>query len=121
MKLTANIGFFLATILLMLHSVLPHQHHDELSQEEHLAQNEEARTWLDYLKLAFHTDLGDSHLEEFETQNYSQLVLFFSWDVITPICHEFRLLDKPLFAETTFLALKSPHLISHGFRGPPSR
>lgn len=43
--------------------MLPHQHHDELTSDEHEVQHKEADSLLDYIKLVFHEDMGEGHLE----------------------------------------------------------
>ena len=53
--------------MLILHSLVPHHHHDELSDEEHEIEHDSAETLLDYLELLFHVDAGDGHLEHFQS------------------------------------------------------
>lgn len=50
----------------MLHSFVPHQHHDELGQAEHISEHSSATSTLDFLSLIFHENLGENHLENFE-------------------------------------------------------
>lgn len=50
-----------------MHSLLPHQHHDELDIIEHSEERAQAEGMVDYLQLLFHTDLGDGHMENFES------------------------------------------------------
>ena len=61
---------FTALSMLLLHSFMPHQHHDELSEEEHIEQHTSASTAFDYLALLFHENIGVDHLEHFETTDY---------------------------------------------------
>jgi len=63
-----------------LHSVLPHQHHDDLNDSEHKEAHAEADDLIDYLKLVFHTDLGDGHMENFDQGKGYDLDLDTSFD-----------------------------------------
>lgn len=56
---------FIATSLVLLHSIIPHSHHSELTEEENLKQHETASSIIDYLSLAFHLDHEDGQLEDF--------------------------------------------------------
>jgi hypothetical protein len=47
---------------------LPHEHHDELGDDEHSEEHAQADDLIDYLQLIFHTDLGDGHMETFESE-----------------------------------------------------
>jgi hypothetical protein len=49
---------YVATIILLLHNILPHQHHGEMNVLEHERQHESSNI-LDILCSIFHLDLGD--------------------------------------------------------------
>ncbi len=62
-KSIKNIALYVATIVLLLHNILPHQHHGEMNAIEHERQHESSDI-LDILCSIFHLDLGDHlHLE----------------------------------------------------------
>jgi len=54
---------------MFMHSILPHEHHDELSSTNHDFLHESADSFLDYVKLIFHHDMGEGHLEHFDCGN----------------------------------------------------
>ncbi len=56
-----------AVLVLLIHSVIPHHHHAELTEAEHQQQHLEASSFLDYIALSFHFDHPDGQLEEFTT------------------------------------------------------
>lgn len=58
---------YAAMTIVLVHSFVPHQHHEELSIEDHNRQHREASNWMDYLLLAFHVSPNQGHLEEFQT------------------------------------------------------
>lgn len=64
-KPIAHIFTHLAMLLMLLHNIVPHQHHGEDKDEEHcLAEtSHEDDSLFDLLGDIFHTDLGDDHLE----------------------------------------------------------
>ena len=53
--------------MLLLHSFMPHQHSDELSAAEHIEEHTSASSVFDYLAVLFHENLGENHLEHFDT------------------------------------------------------
>lgn len=57
----------------MLHSIIPHQHHSEISIVEDEHEHKSAEGFLDLLSLALHTDQGDGHLENFTTGDQLEL------------------------------------------------
>lgn len=62
-KVTKHILVYLAGLLVVLHTLLPHQHHSELGNLEYEIQQKEANSLLDYIKLIFQEDVGEAHLE----------------------------------------------------------
>jgi len=54
-----------AILVLLIHSIVPHQHHAELSGAAHQKQHAEASSILDYIALSFHFDHPDGQLEEY--------------------------------------------------------
>lgn len=73
MRIFVNMLFGLATTILMLHSIIPHQHHSEISIVEDEHEHKSADGFLDLLSLALHTDQGDGHLENFTTGDQVEL------------------------------------------------
>ena len=84
MKQIQTIFITLAGAILLLHTVLPYEHHDELNQNQNIEAHATANSLLDYIKLAFHVDLGEDNLEGYKITQHEQLnfdlILFFTLD-----------------------------------------
>ena len=66
MKVIRNMSILLGGLLLFLHTVFPHDHHNQQSSEEHFLEIGVATSIFDIIELAFHLDLGEDHLENFQ-------------------------------------------------------
>ena len=53
-----------ATMIVLLHSMIAHSHHAEISENQHIEQHQKADTLFDFILLGFHVDHGDGHLED---------------------------------------------------------
>lgn len=73
MKLIRKISIILAGSILLMHSVLPHEHHSELNENQHVEAHDTATSLLDFIKLAFHVDLGQDHLESYKVVQQEQV------------------------------------------------
>ena len=122
MKVLRQISISLAGAILLLHSILPHKHHTELNALEHVTQHESATSLLDFIKLAFHLDQGEDHLENFKVAEQYQL----SIDLFVFSQLDFSLeakvvelwsIDFPVYQYTQYHKYLLPQL---RFRGPPS-
>jgi len=121
MKITGKISIILAGAILLFHSFLPHDHHYELDDDQHFEAHQTAATLLDFIKLAFHVDLGQDHLESYNVAQQEQIAL----DLM--IIPNFDYLLGPIFITVTPAKhfpfqdkLHSRHLIKHlSLRGPP--
>lgn len=80
MKLINKISIIVAGSILLMHSILPHEHHSELDEEQHVVAHETATSLLDFIKLAFHVDLGEDHLERYKITQQEHL----AFDLIIP-------------------------------------
>lgn len=54
--------FLAIGVVLSIHQVVPHHHHDEISEEEHVSEHASAHTFWEYLQLALHQELGNDDL-----------------------------------------------------------
>ena len=54
-------------MIIVLHALIPHIHHDQVSDAQHEEEHITADSWADYVKLMFHIDLGDGHLDHFDS------------------------------------------------------
>lgn len=120
MKAIGQILLLASGAILMLHSLLPHDHHDELDDLQHYEQRASAESLVDYIKLAFHIDLGEDHLEDFQGSKQ----LDFS---ITPIDPVNVILPKPeilmirdQYHEEGAVVISRASVAAIPFRGPPS-
>ena len=68
-----------------MHTVVPHVHHDQISDAQHEEEHLSADSWKDYLQLVFHVDLGDDHLEHFDSADGYDIQLV-AVPVIIPAC-----------------------------------
>jgi hypothetical protein len=51
-----NIFLINAVAILLLHSLTPHRHHEEMTYEEHKKAHQNANSIIDYLGIAFHQE-----------------------------------------------------------------
>jgi len=70
MKLVGKILSFLAITIIIAHTVIPHIHHSEISEKEHIYQHQQAKTIFDYIALAFHSEQQGGGFEEFVQGQY---------------------------------------------------
>ncbi len=112
------ISLVLSVSFLLLHTLLPHTHHDQFTNnEEHVTAHSSAQNFLDYLKLAFHTNLGVNHLEEYQKAFDVDLSPLQSIELLQTIVFV-QMNDKSLTPFTTVISEKHP-LQAHRLRGPP--
>lgn len=52
---------------MLLHTLVPHEHHDEMDAGSHATEHEETDTLLGWIKTIFHHDVGENHLENFDS------------------------------------------------------
>ena len=121
MKRSGKIAMILAGVILLLHSFLPHHHHNEISEAEHVEVHEEARTVIDYILLAFHNNPGENHLEEFKNAQQYQLQLLLvasvpNFDFGSSVVLE--TLEKP--SAYSYYFPQPIHYQNLQFRGPPA-
>ncbi len=124
MNLTKNILFINVVVILLLHSFIPHKHHNEMAYEEHYIVHENANGIIDLIGLVLH---------EGSSENLETIILS-KENVMKDI--ERSYLD--FFAITAYLAIKinvkysgcfikirpqelsnNFHIIFSGLRGPP--
>jgi len=129
MNLVRKLILFLATGMLMLHTLLPHEHHEDSSGENHFVEFKDADSIIDYLRLAFHFNPGENHLEDFNksqdnaldfnnAQDYTPNFIYpsvqsFQYDVQFQVLTQYSsVAASENLSEINFLAPKY-------FRGPP--
>lgn len=58
------LALFLSFFFLVTHELVPHRHHEELSDTEHQKEHQSANNLVDFFSLVFHQNLGSHHLQE---------------------------------------------------------
>ncbi len=74
MKVAGKFFLFLALGFLGLHTVIPHEH-EQVVEIDHFHAHNNPDSLLDYLKQAFHEDLGENHLEDFQISGIDVLFI----------------------------------------------
>lgn len=54
--------FLAIGVVLSMHQIIPHHHHNPLVKESHWCEYEQPSSFWEYLQLAFHQELGDDDL-----------------------------------------------------------
>lgn len=57
-------ALFLSFFFLVTHELVPHRHHEELTENEHQKEHRNAQNVMDFFSLVFHQNLGGHHLQE---------------------------------------------------------
>lgn len=112
-----NIPLLISGSLLLLHAFIPHEHHSELDEIEHIQQHQQADGLFDLLQLVFHTDLGDEHLENFKTASYFFLQPdLFDCETLTRTCQFVQSEVRPR-ENISYSSIEEIQYLT--FRGPP--
>lgn len=116
---------FIAGLVIGLHTILPHEHHDELDHVEHENLHQEADSLLDYIKLIFHENIGEGHLEHVVVSDIDHLEFDF-YDNFILINNAPRILivqSTQFFSNNNFIYQlghkQSAKRLAHSRRGPP--
>lgn len=107
--------------------MVPHHHHGEMSDTDHLTEHESADDLMDYLELIFHVDMGEGHLEHFqggESLDYDQLQSIDIKPIIGIVSTVTTLSENTDYQKTELQpyfgrAHIPPDLLSSSLRGPP--
>ena len=120
MNFIRNFTILLAGAILLLHTVLPHEHHSELNEVEHVAQHESAKGLLDFIKMAFHMDQGEGRLEKYQVSGINFLFPAILAEKLSVIFQPVVLFEKSFPISLSEEHFHSRFLSSHlRFRGPP--
>ncbi len=112
-----------------MHSVVPHQHIDDLGDFDQGEAFEKAGGLLDYVKLLFLTDLGEGHMESFDQGEQFDFASEFQVEFnpeITPFSITLsptNFVSIPSQVQTNYtdgVPILRQYFLSHiEFRGPP--
>jgi hypothetical protein len=123
------LALFVSFFFLVTHELVPHRHHEELTENEHQREHQEAQNVIDFLSLVFHQNLGGHHLQEIlvasteqEIPNHVQ-VQKIKFSQIKPYS-ELTYISKNKSSKTIHLNDQSnPYFLflssNHQRRGPP--
>ena len=65
MLVVRKTSLLLAVLVVLLHTVIAHEHVSEMSEVEHFTAHKQALSVFDNIALGFHVDSGSGHLENF--------------------------------------------------------
>jgi hypothetical protein len=121
MRLFSKISILLAGIILMLHTMMPHEHHSSYENAVHIVKPEPIHNIFELIRLAFHFDQGEGHLDQYKQSNGQQLdfkTLFTESYGIDQhlVILEDRSVSFPVDQVVIPIHYLYPHL---RFRGPP--
>ncbi len=114
--------FLAIGLLLAVHQTVPHHHHDEISEEEHVSEHASAHTFWEYLQLALHQELGNDDLTTTPSVEKSNVtVASFCIPQLFSFTPELTTLYlKTIFNNSEEISFKSHfYLLSNQFRAPP--
>lgn len=116
--------FLVIGLVLTAHQVVPHHHHNELSEEEHVGEHTAAHTFWEYLQLAFHQELGDDDLTTStrSAEDISDIAAYFCLPTLFSF-HSEILLEafSTTFSSSGEIVYQTHfYLLSNQFRAPPA-
>ena len=124
MEIARKISFILVLAVILLHSAIPHAHHNEMNNFEHSTSHNTANNFWDFLVLGFHNDLGsDDGYIVLENQTVIDLVEFTSHDFrnfITILLNYYPETKTDIISDFVFNFYKSYTNTQSGLRAPPS-
>lgn len=113
-----------------MHSTIPHQHSNELSDYDQSKTFAEADGLIDYVKLLFLTDLGECHMETFDQGEQFDFASEFQVESIVnilPLPHDIsstQQIHNQLIRKINYrdqVPIVRHYFLSHiNFRGPPT-
>lgn len=115
--------FLAIGVILSMHQVIPHHHHSQVVEETHWCEHEQAKSFWEYLQLAFHQELGNDDLTTSITK--AERMLLNSSTFCLPTIFDFTLeaptkVEITAFRNSEEITYKSYfYLLSNQFRDPP--
>lgn len=120
-KFIRNITFALATLILVLHVLVPHEHH--FSEGDTIGSGHSPESILGHIALGFHLSQADGQLEHFPAEvatpetGQQQLIAVISVALFGIRTADFQQPQRVYFAPNT--AFKSLNVNGFSHRGPP--
>lgn len=121
MRSLGRIFISLATVIILLHSITPHQHHTASQNCDHcLAKLDDQANLLSLLQVIFHPDLGQEHLDNYQNENHEQIALpDFSYLAVALVFVPQFETEIEHNTPYTFSQVDNEFLSSVTLRGPP--
>lgn len=125
MNVFRKIFFISAVGVLLLHLLIPHKHHQEMTYEEHNGSHENAKGIIGLLGLTFHQGLS-SYSDNF---TFSEIIILQKTSSLGPHLSLSAFFEHLKFSEINVqsISIKETSIISYDFialtkkqRGPPS-
>ena len=123
LEIIRKISFVLVMVVILLHALVPHVHHSDMSKEEHSKVHHSVKDLLGVLCITFHNDLGSS--DEYVGLEYNELLSRVDFSFVEfPI---FQIQNKEqlqegnqtLFSDLLFCSYQSYSYTPSGLRAPP--
>jgi len=121
-----HILFKIAFLIIVLHTIIPHPHADELTNQEHLQLHKNSKSIIGILKFVFHESNDENldhliyaHYGNIQKQNVSsqkhQVSIYLKMTAAVSTCQSTNILQKNVrsFKQIVFIS-------GNGLRAPPS-
>ena len=124
MRLFRSFSLFVATIIVLLHSIVAHSHESDLSESAHISEHQEASSILEFIALGFHGDHLDGQLEFFtgssEISIERQDLIHFSPNFCAVLTVQGWGREIELSSSVDFIVRDNLQPRTSSLRGPPS-
>lgn len=112
-------------MIILLHSMIAHGHHAEISANQHVQQHQNADNFIDFILLGFHVDQGDGHLKDMTSGdsldvNHDDLISCIAIAAVHFNLVQFNS-NKEFVIEKNWLLPDSILTSSISLRGPPAQ
>ncbi len=125
MRIFRNIFLLVIAMIVLLHTLVPHEHHDKLESEIRVTAQGESIGFLERIAFGLHVNQGEGHLEHFlkdqkTTLNFDLLAIPHSIKIIS-----FAIQLKEIAQVNASQIFRNDHpptsrdRQSHGLRAPP--
>lgn len=124
MKLAKCVLLYLATAILMLHSIIPHHHHLNTNHVE-ICNHQDDTNLVSILENLFGGDLGENHLEVFKNEKPGNAKLLISYFLVSNSANQqltqlFNIHENYYFLPTTLGKTLPYYSLTLSGRAPPT-